>query len=409
MTQRPTKLLNKNFIIFVLAKEVSFIGRTLLRFALPLYILLETGSPTLMATILAISAIPSILFAPIGGVIADRFQKKKLLSLANFGIAIAILIYLVTLETIGIIPATILIMLLLLTFDGLITLTTKASVPVIIPEGTLVKANSVTVLSMTCASIITPILGGFILARFGLRPVLFTSITCLFLATLMNTLTQIPCTTRKIKGNFLKTVIKDFQIGIHFITKEKPKVGKVIVLVNMLYCITLYPLTTIALPILVTGYFGRGEEALGITQAIIVFGGTLGVTLITLLGKKATINKVRPLLFLSSFNLIPLMLTFFFNNHEALTYLLLVTTLFINFALSSMMAIICRTYFGENAPEEMVGKVMALNSSLVILGVSIGGYLYGILFNQFAYSPGVVLAILASASAIVAFFAKVEK
>jgi len=177
----------------------------------------------------------------------------------------------------------------------------------------------------------------------------------------------------------------------------------------MLYCITLYPLVTIALPILVTGYFGRGEEALGVTQAIIVFGGTLGVIFIGILGQKATIKAVRPLLLTSSLALIPASIAFIWSNHETLTYILLIISLFIIYALSNMMGIICRSYFGEKSPEHVVGKVMALNSSMVIIGTSIGGYLYGILFNHLIDSPGIALFILVGASAVVAFFAKIEK
>ena len=90
------------------------------------------------------------------------------------------------------------------------------------------------------------------------------------------------------------------------------------------------------------------------------------------------------------------------SNNDWITYFILIVALFIISALSIMMSIICRSYFGEESSEYMVGKVMALNSSLVILGTSIGGYLYGFLFNHFIESPEIALFILAGASAVVA-------
>ena len=401
MKETP-KLWNKNFIMFVIGRELSMLGKSLLRFALPLYILLETGNPILMGTILAASALPSIAFAPIGGVIADRFNKRKLLAAMNFTTAVAIITYLGLSNIIEIVPATIIMMLVLLTFESLISLTTKASVPAIVPSNALVKANSVTFLLTTFSGIGTPVLGGFILAIFGLVPILFISIAFHLLATVMNFLAKIPYTKQEMSESLPATIVSDIKAGIRFITKEKPEIGKVIFRVNMLSCITLMPLISIALPVLVTIYFERGETTLGITQAIIVFSGVIGVLLIGMLGKKANITKVRLLLFASSIALFPTGIAFMWSNNDTLTYLILIVSLFVISALSIMMAIICRSYFGEKSSEHMVGKVMALNSSLVILGTSIGGYLYGFLFNHFIESPEVALFILTGASAIVA-------
>ena len=402
MNIETTKLWNKNFIIFIIGRQLSLDGKSLLRFALPLYILLETKDPVLMGTILATSAVPSIVFAPIGGVIADRFNKRKLLAVMNFTMAVAIIIYLGLTAVMEIVPATIIMMLVLLTFESLISLTTKASVPVLVPIGALVKANSATFLLTTFSSIATPILGGFILARFGLMPILLISIAIHLLATIMNFLARIPCTKQEIMGSFLQTIVSDIKASIRFITKEKPEIGKVIFGVNMLYCITLMPLISVALPVLVTIYFGRGEEALGITQAIILFSGVIGVILVGLLGKKASITKVRVLLFASSIALLPAGIAFMWSNNYTITYFILIVALFVISALSIMMSIICRSYFGEESSEHMVGKVMALNSSLVISGASIGGFLYGFLFSRFIESPEVALFILTGASAVVA-------
>jgi len=409
MTTEITKLWNKNFIVFVIGRELSMLGKSLLRFALPLYILLETGNPILMGTILAASAIPSIIFSPLGGVMADRFNKRKLLAIMNFTTAIAIIIYLGSVNIIETVPATIMMMIALLTFESLISLTTKASIPVLVPVDEIIKANSVTFLLSTFSSIGTPILGGLILALFGLMPILFISITLHLLATIMNFLTNLPFTKQERSESVPAIVLNDIKAGIHFISKEKPEIGKVIFGVNMLYCITLMPLMSIALPVLVTIYFERGEATLGITQAIIVLSGVVGVILIGVMKKSANITKVRFLLFASSITLLPTGIAFMWSNNDTLTYLILIVSLFIISALSIMMSIICRSFFGEKSSEHMVGKVMALNSSLVILGTSIGGYLYGFLFNHFIESPEIALFILTAASAVVALRFKLKQ
>ena len=45
---RQPKLWNKDFIKFVIGWELTLIGSALIFFALPLYVLLETGNPALL-------------------------------------------------------------------------------------------------------------------------------------------------------------------------------------------------------------------------------------------------------------------------------------------------------------------------------------------------------------------------
>ena len=68
-----TKLWNKNFMMFVMGMEFNLIGSELLKFALPLYIWLETGDPTLMGTVLAISSVSFIALTPV-----DPFYRNAL-------------------------------------------------------------------------------------------------------------------------------------------------------------------------------------------------------------------------------------------------------------------------------------------------------------------------------------------
>ena len=68
----------KNFNLMVLGQIISILGSALLRFALSLYVLDTTGSESLFATMFAISNIP-LLLAPLGGAIADRFNRRSLM------------------------------------------------------------------------------------------------------------------------------------------------------------------------------------------------------------------------------------------------------------------------------------------------------------------------------------------
>ncbi len=73
------KLFNKNFVMVVIGQMISIFGNSVLRFALPLYILDQTGSTTICGAILATSTIPTILFSPLGGIVADRSNRRNLM------------------------------------------------------------------------------------------------------------------------------------------------------------------------------------------------------------------------------------------------------------------------------------------------------------------------------------------
>ena len=69
---------NKNFILIVIGQIISLFGNGIIRFALPLYLLQITGSSAIFGIVSAMSFVPLIIVMPIGGIIADRVNKKIL-------------------------------------------------------------------------------------------------------------------------------------------------------------------------------------------------------------------------------------------------------------------------------------------------------------------------------------------
>ena len=74
-----TKTLNRNFVLLVIGQASSMFGAVLLKFTVSLLILDLTSSAALFGTIAAISYLPPIFLAPLGGIIADRKNKRNLM------------------------------------------------------------------------------------------------------------------------------------------------------------------------------------------------------------------------------------------------------------------------------------------------------------------------------------------
>jgi MFS family permease len=118
---------------------------------------------------------------------------------------------------------------------------------------------------------------------------------------------------------------------------------------------------------------------------------------------------MRFILMTSSFSLLPLVAAFLWSDNQIFQLIVLSVVVFLCFGFNSMLIIIGRSYFGKKVPADRIGKVTGINGMFVLVGVALGGYLYGLLFDWFATAPGIVFLIVAATSAVVGFFAKIER
>ena len=90
--QRPPR--SRDFVLLVAGQGISLFGNMMLRFAMSMWVLDETGSATIFASILAVSIVPTILLSPFGGVLADfQITQTKLAQMATAIDSAALLTY----------------------------------------------------------------------------------------------------------------------------------------------------------------------------------------------------------------------------------------------------------------------------------------------------------------------------
>ena len=93
---RKEKGMSKDFILVVIGQIISLFGNAVLRFALPLHLLNVTDSPAMFGAVSALSFLPMLLMSPIGGVLADRINKKKIMAGLDFFTAGLMLVFFVS-------------------------------------------------------------------------------------------------------------------------------------------------------------------------------------------------------------------------------------------------------------------------------------------------------------------------
>jgi Na+/melibiose symporter-like transporter len=70
---------NRNFMLLMAARFVSQIGDRIHFFALTWYILNKIGTGSAVGTIMIFATAPSVIMGPFTGVLADRFDRRKIM------------------------------------------------------------------------------------------------------------------------------------------------------------------------------------------------------------------------------------------------------------------------------------------------------------------------------------------
>ena len=72
------------YYLYLIGQTNSLVINQMLKFALYMYILDNTGSSVIYSNIIAFSMLPIIFFSPIAGWICDYVKKKKLIVMLDF-------------------------------------------------------------------------------------------------------------------------------------------------------------------------------------------------------------------------------------------------------------------------------------------------------------------------------------
>lgn len=376
---------SKDFMLVAVGQIISIFGNQILRYALPLYLLTQTGSSVLFGTIMAFSAIPMILLFPIGGIIADRISKRNIMVMLDFCTAILILLFYTMQGHIDIVPLMAITMMLLCGIQGAYQPAVKASVPVLVKPKHMMQANSIVDMINSVSSMAGPVIGGLLFSMLGLTPILFVSISCFFLSAVMELFIHIPFERRKTTGTIFATGLGDLQESFHFIFRERPILWRI----SFLFAATNFLLTSlilIGLPVLITQQLGFAPDSAnrlyGYAQGVIAAGAVLGGLLAGILSKKLN-AKASPFLLIgcsSSILLGGLALQLLRVPMEI--YLVLVIGCGLLLTLHTVFQIQMMTYLQLLTPQNLIGKVISCFMCVVMCTSPLGQFMYGFVFES---------------------------
>jgi MFS family permease len=159
---------HRNFRLYWIGQIVSLVGTWMQSVSQPWLVLLLGGSPIQLGAVLALQFAPSLALAPLGGVVADRIDKRRLLLLTQSVAALQALV-LFTLTVTGLIQIwEIMVLALALGFVNALDMPVRQSFAAeLVPREDLINAITLNSASFNLARVIGPAIAGIALALYG--------------------------------------------------------------------------------------------------------------------------------------------------------------------------------------------------------------------------------------------------
>lgn len=177
--------MNKNFYCVWFSRFVSILGSSLTTFGVSVWVFGETGKATPMAITMLCSILPSVLFAPLSGIICDYFNRKKVILIADSIAAVTSLLLLLYLMTerfdFGIICA---FNFMNATANMLDNNAYQASLSILVQENDIKKAGGMNQIMESVSSIIAPVCAGILYYSVGLKGLLAIDL-CTFIVAII--------------------------------------------------------------------------------------------------------------------------------------------------------------------------------------------------------------------------------
>lgn len=175
----------KKFLIIWFGELVSSIGSGLTAFALAVYVYKTTQSATYVSLVTLSMFLPTILLSPIGGVLADRFDRRLMMIIGDSFSALGLIYILVVMLTgdikiwqicLGVMFSSI--------FCSLMEPAYKATITDLLTEEQFAKASGLVQLASSSRYLLSPIIAGFLLVVTNVKAILIIDI-CTFLVTVL--------------------------------------------------------------------------------------------------------------------------------------------------------------------------------------------------------------------------------
>ncbi len=374
---------------FLTAQTISLFGSSLVQFAIIWYITLETKSGVMMTLSTLSGFLPQILISFFAGVWADRYDRKRIIMVADGAIAAATLVLAVLFLLDYKSAWLVFLVLAVRSFgSGIQSPAVNAVIPQIVPKDSLMRVNGINGTLQSITFLISPALAGVLYGTFGLVATLFVDITTALLAILVMTTLNVPLHQRALQKQE-SSHYEDFKGGLKYVMGHR--FIRSLFVFFALFMFFIVPAAILS-PLFVARNFGGEVWKLTANEMLFSLGTALGGVLVSLWGgfkRHITTIGVSSICF-------GLLTTAMGLSPTLWIYLVVifVTGIFIPYFNASTMVL-----FQEHTEPEMLGRVFSFNQVISSAAFPLGMLVFGPLADQMQIShlmivSGILLAII---------------
>ena len=260
----------------------------------------------------------------------------------------------------------------------------QASVPALVTQDHFMAANSIINTISSFASLIGPVLGGMLYSTYGLKPVLWVCVICFTMSAIMEIFIKIPFQKQTSKGGILKMAKTDFAESIRFIRKEKPVIGKALLVICGIN-LFLAAMIIVALPYLVTEVLDleavQANKLYGFAEGALAAGGLAGGISAGIFANKLAIHKAGNLVISCAVCVFPISASLILFSSGIINYIVITSCCFTIMVFSTIFTVQMMSFIQTETPQNLIGKVIAVILTVSMCAQPLGNALYGILFE----------------------------
>lgn len=276
----------KKFLTIWLGELISGIGSGMTAFALSVYVYQTTGCATYVSLITLLAYLPTILLSPLGGVLADRYDRRLLMIIGDLfsGLGLAYVLWNIQVGSHSMLPIFIGVTFNAV-FVALLEPSFKATITELLTEDEYAKASGMVQIAGNAKFLISPALAGILLAVADIRLILLLDI-----GTFLITVTTVAI-VRKSVGKAVKketqSIGREMKLGFAEINKNKG-IRTLIILMSFV-CFFVGILQTLTSPMVLAVSDAR---TVGIMESLCAVGMLVGSVFIGMIGIKKNYSAV---------------------------------------------------------------------------------------------------------------------
>lgn len=274
-TKSRKKAMSK-FTILVAGQLISSIGSGLTHFGLAIYVLALTGSVTALSIVSICAFLPSILLAPVGGVLADHYDRRVMMILGELFSGLGLVICLVSIMSANPSLAVICVGVGVSSlFTALMEPAFKATITDLLSEEDFAKAGGMVQIANSAKLIISPAIAGLLLQ--------ITTVSTLIIIDILTFFTTVFIIAAVKKGMVTKPRAdaglcfrREMKEGIAAIRGKSGIVAMIVIMTIAVFCLGFVQI--LSKPLILAF---AGETELGIVTTVSAFGMMAGSIVIS--------------------------------------------------------------------------------------------------------------------------------